>query len=264
MIEAPEQVPIERLLPHRPPMLAVERLLSFSAQSFRAAVTLRPGTPCFEDGRFRPIFCLEVMAQAVGAGIAYGAAAAGEPRDTAGFVVGVGQLRLSPCDRVLPGNELIVESQLEVEVPPAAEHAVRLLAGREELARATLRLLVGGARPPTAATLEAFGGFQASRVERDGERFAITVGSGHPYLAGHFPGAPVLPAVGQLRFVEHAAGLSLSRPCELASVERARFFQPVVPGVPVELSLDLAGEPDLSWSMRSSGRPVARGSGRLR
>jgi 3-hydroxymyristoyl/3-hydroxydecanoyl-(acyl carrier protein) dehydratase len=58
-----------------------------------------------------------------------------------------------------------------------------------------------------------------------------------PWFDGHFPGAPILPAVAQLHGVDrllHAEGLAL------VGVERARFRRVILPGEPVEIAIEEA------------------------
>ncbi|MBI5544820.1 MAG: hypothetical protein HY901_13100, partial [Deltaproteobacteria bacterium] len=262
-----DAISIERLLPHRPPMLALDRLAEWSSDHSVATLTLRDGAPCFEAGRFRAIWCLELMAQAVGADVAYRAVVAEQPREAAGYVVGVEGLELLDAVALAPGDRLCIESRLEIEIPPAAELSARVLtAGGTPVASARLRMLVGGASPqPTASDAPRLEGFQGCTFNRDesSSQMRIRIGAGHPYLDGHFPGMPLLPAVGQLRLVEHAAEMALGRPCELAAVERARFLEPIVPGDSLELSLDLEQAPAIGWAFRRGGRPIAKGSGRL-
>ncbi|MGC4121697.1 MAG: hypothetical protein QM765_45395 [Myxococcales bacterium] len=133
------------------------------------------------------------------------------------------------------------------------------------MASARLRMLIGGAQPqplrPDAPRLD---GFQGSSFEPGASSVRIVLGCGHPWLDGHFPSAPVLPAIGQLRFVEHTASLLTGKPCELESIERARFQEPIVPGDVLELSLDTSSLPRIDWAFRRGGRRVASGGGNLR
>jgi 3-hydroxymyristoyl/3-hydroxydecanoyl-(acyl carrier protein) dehydratase len=259
MIEAPGDIAVERLLPHRRPMLAVDRLEAFSANLSRASLRLCTDSPGFEEGRFRAIFCVELMAQAVAAGVAYGAAASGAPREVAGFVVGVENVRLGSAGSLAPGDELTAESRLEFDIPPATEHTVRLLKGATEIASANLRMLVG-AQAPSMPLRSALG---AGSLEIHGSRAKILVGAEHPYLAGHFPGLPILPAVGQLRFVEQVAAITLGRSCTLSEIDRARFVEPIAPGDSLDLALELGSSLEISWIIERQGRSVARGRGRL-
>lgn len=265
MKPAPNEIPVERLLPHRPPILAVERLDAWTPTRSVATLRLRDGASCFEQRRFRPLWCVELMSQAAASGVAYGAAVADEPRELAGFVVGVENLRVGSLDALVPGAQLTVESHLDVDVPPAAELSARILSGGTEIASALLRMLVGGPRAaplrPDAPRLD---GFQGCSFEAAGDTVKVVLGAGHPWLEGHFPGAPVFPAVGQLRFVEHATRLLTGEDRELESIERARFQEPIVPGDLLELALDTSALPRIAWTFRRGGRRVANGAGALR
>jgi hypothetical protein len=85
-------------------MLALERLDAWTPQLSRASLRLRAEGLYFEQGRFRPLWCVELMAQAAAAGVAYGAAvAADEPREAAGFLVGVEDLRFGALRALSPG-----------------------------------------------------------------------------------------------------------------------------------------------------------------
>jgi hypothetical protein len=239
-------------------MLMLERLETWSPKGAEAILTLRAGALCFEDGRLRPIWCVELMAQAVAASVAYGAIVAEAPREAAGYLVGVEDFSVGDLDGLVPGASLRIISQLDIEVPPAAELTAAIFSGEKEVARARLRMLIGGAPAlPAAVQAPRLGGFHGCAFERT----TIKIGAGHPYFDGHFPGAPVLPAVGQLRLIEHAASLSLGRPCEFASIARGRFFEPVVPGDELELSLELK-DAEIGWVLRRGKRPVSKGSGR--
>ena len=83
--------------------------------------------------------------------------------------------------------------------------------------------------------------------------------AGHPALAGHFPGRPIVPAVVLLDEV-----LALSRQrwpdLRLAGVASAKFLAPLLPQqrCDCELLLQAAGRVDFVCSV--AGQPVARGS----
>ena len=60
--------------------------------------------------------------------------------------------------------------------------------------------------------------------------FRIRVPEDSPYFAGHFPGAPVLPAVAHFAFAAQLLGRMLGKTAVLARVSRVRFRSPVGPG----------------------------------
>ena len=81
-------------------------------------------------------------------------------------------------------------------------------------------------------------------VHRDGE----------PWFDGHFPGAPILPAVALLDDVDRALraeGLAL------AGVERARFRRVIVPDELLEIEIDGASTPSLRRFSVRVGETVA-------
>ena len=92
-----------------------------------------------------------------------------------------------------------------------------------------------------------------------GATTTFTIDPRHPALAGHFPGAPILPGVVLLdeavRALEQASGGAAQH----WTVSAAKFLKPVQPGE----TLTLACEPRPNGSMRftvsSAGRAVASG-----
>ena len=60
-------LPIEQLLPHEPPMLWLDRVLSRDGDAVRCALEIRPDHVFVEDGLVEPVVSIEWMAQTVGA-----------------------------------------------------------------------------------------------------------------------------------------------------------------------------------------------------
>lgn len=60
-------LPLRELLPHRPPMLLLDRLVSFDEESLEAELTLTPQSEFCVEGRVGAWVGLEYMAQAVAA-----------------------------------------------------------------------------------------------------------------------------------------------------------------------------------------------------
>ncbi len=74
----------------------------------------------------------------------------------------------------------------------------------------------------------------------------------HPSLAGHFPGAPIVPGVVLLD--EIADALKEWRPgAQLASIRTVKFLQPVKPGQPFTVSLSAASEAPLAKAVADRG-----------
>jgi len=85
-------------------------------------------------------------------------------------------------------------------------------------------------------------------------RFVID--SAHPALAGHFPGAPIVPAAVLLERVEHEL---LQSGKTLLGVERMKFLRQVAPGESVDLTLDQLRNSSGAVSLRVGDEVVARG-----
>jgi 3-hydroxymyristoyl/3-hydroxydecanoyl-(acyl carrier protein) dehydratase len=70
-------------------------------------------------------------------------------------------------------------------------------------------------------------------VDADGACIRVVAPAESPWFGGHFPGAPVLPAVAILSLVEHALGVFAARaggpPLVVAGLRRVRFRHLVRP-----------------------------------
>jgi len=87
----------------------------------------------------------------------------------------------------------------------------------------------------------------------------LTIGAEHPALAGHFPGAPILPGVVLLdemvRVVEadSCAGGGHWR------IGSAKFVSPVHPGETLTLGHERMPNGSIRFSVLRAGQPVAHG-----
>jgi len=70
-------------------------------------------------------------------------------------------------------------------------------------------------------------------------RATFCVGTAHPLLAGHFPGAPIVPGVLLLDAVRAAWERASGVPCVLRGIDEVRWFQPLAPGVAAELRAEV-------------------------
>ena len=98
---------IGELVPHRPPMILLDRMLDYAAGHARCAVQLRDDSPFVEDGRVRALVAIEYMAQAVAAYAGMRSREKGE-RPSIGFLLGTRELRL-PVDFFQAGDALLVD-----------------------------------------------------------------------------------------------------------------------------------------------------------
>jgi 3-hydroxymyristoyl/3-hydroxydecanoyl-(acyl carrier protein) dehydratase len=69
----------------------------------------------------------------------------------------------------------------------------------------------------------------------------LVVPAGHPLLAGHFPGAPLVPGVLLLDAARRAWERATGCRAALAGIEEARWFVPVAPGTEVRLRARVEG-----------------------
>lgn len=104
--------PLREMLPHRPPMLLLDKASGMDGEWFTARVRIRPGIPFFADGGVPAWVGLEYMAQAVGAySGAMGLARGGAPKP--GMLLGTRDYRADvPVFR--EGLELEVRVRIDI------------------------------------------------------------------------------------------------------------------------------------------------------
>ncbi len=101
--------PIAELLPHTPPMILLDEMVSVDGQKVVCRVKVRPDSMFVEDGKVPALVAIEYMAQAIGASVGLVAKTAGKPVKV-GFLLGTRELALS-VDYFEVGDELLVESE---------------------------------------------------------------------------------------------------------------------------------------------------------
>jgi predicted LPLAT superfamily acyltransferase len=87
----------------------------------------------------------------------------------------------------------------------------------------------------------------------------LRIDAGHPALAGHFPGAPILPGVVLLDETVRAVERSGAAPGSRWRIGTAKFVKPVHPGEILTLEHSLLPNGSIRFSVSSAGRAVARG-----
>ncbi len=93
-----------------------------------------------------------------------------------------------------------------------------------------------------------------------GWRFHCTIPADSPAFAGHFPGRPVLPAIGQLALLEAACRRALGAGT-LAGLELMRLQQPLGPGDPLEIRLERPDDQGcVRFALKSGRRAVSAGT----
>lgn len=80
-------IPIAELLPMKPPMVFLDRVVSYDDPRLVTMVDIRPGIPYFDDGAVPAWIGIEYMAQSVAAHAGFMARQRGEP-PSVGFLLG--------------------------------------------------------------------------------------------------------------------------------------------------------------------------------
>jgi predicted LPLAT superfamily acyltransferase len=87
----------------------------------------------------------------------------------------------------------------------------------------------------------------------------LRIDAGHPALAGHFPGAPILPGVVLLDETVRAVERSGTSPGARWRIGNAKFVKPVHPGEILTLEHSVLPNGSIRFSVSSDGRVVAHG-----
>jgi 3-hydroxymyristoyl/3-hydroxydecanoyl-(acyl carrier protein) dehydratase len=91
-------------------------------------------------------------------------------------------------------------------------------------------------------------------------RLQLAVPHKSPYFDAHFPGAPILPGVVQLKWAEHFARELLGLNGPFLGMQKVKFQNLVRPGMELELQLQYsAGSGRLEFSFRSDGGQHSQG-----
>lgn len=101
-------LPAESLLPHRPPMLLIDRALEANDDTITASAVVHADTIFVENGRLPAHALLEYMAQTMGLWACWQAKQAGLPPPV-GFLLGTRSLTLA-VDSVSVGSDLALRA----------------------------------------------------------------------------------------------------------------------------------------------------------
>ena len=105
----PPPPPIAELVPHKPPMLLLDRVVAHDADGITCEVRIAARSPFVEDGRIPAVVGIEYMAQCVAAFAGLSARAEGNP-PRIGFLLGCRELTLA-TDAFSVGDTLTVEAR---------------------------------------------------------------------------------------------------------------------------------------------------------
>jgi predicted hotdog family 3-hydroxylacyl-ACP dehydratase len=101
--------PIAELVPHKQPMLLLDRVVSYSGDVVTCEVQIRPDSPFMSEGGVPAIVGVEYMAQCVAVYAGLSARAKGEPVRI-GFLLGSRTVRID-ADLFAPGDRLLIEAR---------------------------------------------------------------------------------------------------------------------------------------------------------
>lgn len=108
--------------------------------------------------------------------------------------------------------------------------------------------------------------FRVVDERTDGEAtiFMVVIPEDCPFFEGHFPGRPVLPAVGQLAILTALLRRANGSHVCLAGVDGYRLSRQVLPGDRIEVRLgDLQAGNTVTFAILCDGDPVSRGTVRI-
>ncbi len=91
------------------------------------------------------------------------------------------------------------------------------------------------------------------------ESAVLMIPADAPFLAGHFPGAPLVPGVVILQYVVEEAARQLGQQVSPRQIKAAKFLAPLRPGEPLIIELDVSAETGVRFNCRSGERQVATG-----
>lgn len=141
---------IEELLPHRPPMLLLDAVTHYDAESAECTVSIHEGSMFFEHGQVPAWVALEYCAQCIAAYAGMSARRrGGTPR--LGLLVAARELTLL-TDGFRPGETLYVRVEREFGEERVGRFACRVTRDGTVVANASLSVyLPGGGSPPGLA-----------------------------------------------------------------------------------------------------------------
>ena len=137
---------LERLIPHRPPMVFIDRLVGCDGQSAVACHVFRPGDYGTSVGRVLEVSLIESMAQTAAAMRGRLSLAAGEPVGQA-LLVGLEDIRF-PLP-ALCGQELEIAIRLTRQIGPFVWVAGRVSCGGQTVMEGELKFFTALPQPST-------------------------------------------------------------------------------------------------------------------
>ncbi|MDQ3037428.1 MAG: 3-hydroxylacyl-ACP dehydratase [Myxococcota bacterium] len=135
--------PLTAFMPHRAPMLLLDRMIACTDTEATCTKTLRSGDLFVEDGGITTLVALELFAQTAAAHFGYLGLSRGSGF-ASGALLGTRKLELVE-PRIAVGDELEIRVTQVMSMPPAAQYECVLLRGGETIAKGTINVAMGTA-----------------------------------------------------------------------------------------------------------------------
>ena len=134
--------PIVELVPHRPPMLLLDRVLSYDGERVVCETVLEAGSPFVDQGQVPAVVGIEYMAQAIAAGAGLSARDKGETAARMGFLLDCRDLTIA-VDSFQVGDRLTVEACRTWGEKELGSFACKVRRGDEVLVEGALTVYQG-------------------------------------------------------------------------------------------------------------------------
>jgi predicted hotdog family 3-hydroxylacyl-ACP dehydratase len=134
--------PIVELVPHRPPMLLLDRVLSYDGECVVCETVLGPNSPFAEQGHVPAVVGIEYMAQTIAAGAGLSAREKGSASGQMGFLLGCRSLTIA-VDTFNVGDRLTIEARRSWGETALGSFACKVQRGAEVLVEGALTVYQG-------------------------------------------------------------------------------------------------------------------------
>ena len=99
------------------------------------------------------------------------------------------------------------------------------------------------------------------RTDQDASVFTVAVPEDCPFFEGHFPGRPILPAIGQLAILTELVRLATGYAKSLTGIDGLKLTGQVLPGDRLEVRLEVSrADGTARFSIVRDGAPVSSGT----
>lgn len=140
----PQDVDIRALLPQKPPMVMVDKLISADEKSAATALLIREDNIFVENGRLNACALIEVMAQTAAAQLGYDNSLRGDNDVRIGFIGAVKRMRIDAVPRV--GEMLLTRMEVLEDFGDMKLVAAESYVDDQKIATAELTIALPGER----------------------------------------------------------------------------------------------------------------------